>query len=1020
MLAGLGILAQVPSPESTTGPYVDRASLAGELLNQAQLSGDAARGALVFSSPRYACITCHRIGREGGDVGPELTQLGAIQPPEQIVESLVDPRRQVKEGFAAIAVAMVDGRMHQGYPVAETDDALTLRDPQTGEILQIARADIEETREVGTLMPDGLVDAMTEVERRDLVRFLIGLGKPGSEAVAALVHVVHAPTEFSYERGPLYPEDWPAHDHYVNRERIYDFYTKEAAHFARQIEPSMMLPQFPGIDGGVAGHWGNQNDDVWVDGRWNESDLGTLQSGIFRGAGVIVPKGVCVRLGDQGELSACFNPETLEYEAVWSDGFLRFSAVRHGLMDGILLDGTPKPVPPPGRPPGSFVYHGFYRHGPRVLFSYSVNNIKYLDAPWVENGEFVRVVAPAAEHPLAYLTRGGGDSPRWPQVLTTPIRLGAAHPYAVDTIEPPFQNPWNALLFFGDHDFLADGRAAIATIQGDVWTVDGLDDDEHRQARWRRFATGLHQALGLVVADGTPYVLGRDQITRLHDLDADGEADFYECVNNQYTTSTAGHDFICGLQRDADGNFYTASGKDGILKIAPKGGAVETIATGFRNPNGLGLGTDGTITVPCSEGEWTPASMICEITPGGQYGYPGPRNLDTPPDLPLVYLPRGLDNSSGAQVFVDSDRFGPLSRQWIHLSSGAGTAFLLLRDRVESQAQGAVVPLPWEFRAGAQRARVRPQDGQLYVSGMAGWGTYTPDDGCFHRVRYTGGGDPMPEKFEAYQNGVLVRFSAPLDRRLVQPGERFFAQVWNYRYSSAYGSPEFSPRHPGVPGHDPLVIRSIHLLDDPRSIFFEMPEIQPVNQLHLHMRPVDNGRPIDVFATIHRLRQPFTDFSGYEPSQRTIAAHPILADMAALRSPPLPNPWTTPLPGAREIVIEAGKNLTYSVRSFRVKSGETLRITFVNPDVVPHNWALIRTGRLEQVGDQLNRIIAEPDAALRHYIPRTDDILAYTNIVSPQERASIDFQAPSQAGVYPYVCTFPGHWKVMNGEMIVE
>ena len=71
--------------------------------------------------------------------------------------------------------------------------------------------------------------------------------------------------------------------------------------------------------------------------------------------------------------------------------------------------------------------------------------------------------------------------------------------------------------------------------------------------RWRRFASGLHQALGLVVADGKVYVLGRDQITRLHDLDGDGEADFYECVSNAYETSPAGHDFICGLQRDAAG-----------------------------------------------------------------------------------------------------------------------------------------------------------------------------------------------------------------------------------------------------------------------------------------------------------------------------------------------------------------------------------------------------------------------------------------------------------------------------------
>ncbi len=114
----------------------------------------------------------------------------------------------------------------------------------------------------------------------------------------------------------------------------------------------------------------------------------------------------------------------------------------------------------------------------------------------------------------------------------------AAGPYAIDTIEPPFDNPWKALMFFGDHDFLADGSAMICTMVGDVWHVEGLDATlEH--VRWRRYASGLHQALGLVVHDGKVHVLGRDQITRLHDLDGDGEADFYECVNNTYETSPA-------------------------------------------------------------------------------------------------------------------------------------------------------------------------------------------------------------------------------------------------------------------------------------------------------------------------------------------------------------------------------------------------------------------------------------------------------------------------------------------------
>ena len=129
-----------------------------------------------------------------------------------------------------------------------------------------------------------------------------------------------------------------------------------------------------------------------------------------------------------------------------------------------------------------------------------------------------------------------------------------------------------------------------------MWRVSGLDEDL-KNVRWRRFAAGLHQPLGLVVAEGQVYVLGRDQITRLHDLNGDGEADFYECFSNKLLTSPAGHDFICGLARDLKGRFYTASGKQGLLRISADGKQTEVLATGFRNPDGVALQPDGAVTV---------------------------------------------------------------------------------------------------------------------------------------------------------------------------------------------------------------------------------------------------------------------------------------------------------------------------------------------------------------------------------------------------------------------------------------
>jgi putative heme-binding domain-containing protein len=999
-----------------SAPAQDDAQTIRDLLSEARTQGDAGRGAEVFGSARYACATCHRVGSHGGSVGPDLSTIGATVKPEDIAESVLWPRRKVKDGYMVQAVATKDGRIRQGYVVSFGDAGLELRDTSSDTITKLEQDDIEEINEQGSLMPDGLAQSMTERERVDVMRFLLEMGGAESARLAELVGRMHEPAAFAFGRAPLSPADWPSWTLPVNRERVYDFYAKEADYFAAMSPPPRLLPEFPGLDGGAHGHWGNQNEDSWADDRWNRTELGTVLCGVFRGASLTVPKGVCVRLGEEGELSACFNPETLCYEAVWEGGFLRFSPVRHGLMNGLIPDGTPHSRPEGRAPTEPFVYRGFYRHGKRVVFAYRIGETEYLDAPWVDKGQFVRVVGPRESHPALELTRGRG--PQWPLELTTHVTLGSGRPYAIDSIEPPFENPSHSLMFFGGHDFLPDGSALLATIQGEVWRVTGLDASS-TQAHWRRFASGLHQALGLVVAGGQAYVVGRDQITRLHDLDGDGEADFYENFSNVYDTSPGGHDFIMGLQRDREGRFYTASSVQGLLRISADGRAVETIATGFRNPDGLGLAPDGTITVPCSEGEWTPASMICEIRPGAHYGYLGPKPPESRPDLPLVYLPRGVDNSSAEQVFVDDPRFGPLAGHFVHLSYGAGTACLVLRDRVADQPQGAVVTLPWEFQSGVHRGRVRPQDGCLYVSGMAGWGTYTPADGCFQRVRYTGDPVRIPIGWRAHENGIILEFSQPLPGAKSGQAIRTFVQAWNYRYGPGYGSAELSTTHPGMPGHDVLTVQSLSLSAQRDRLFLEIPDLQPVNQLHIRIH-VGNDPGIDVFGTVHRLAPPYDQFPGYRRVEKTIAAHPMEADLVTLRNPPPPNPWRERKPLARRITIEAGKNLNYTPRVVRVKAGEHLQLTLLNPDAVPHNWALIRPGQLLAVGELLNKIIAEPDAAFRQYIPRSDDVLVYTDIVNPHSETTIYFQAPDEPGTYPFLCTFPGHWMAMNGELIVE
>ncbi|MDZ4401423.1 LamG-like jellyroll fold domain-containing protein [Prosthecobacter sp.] len=813
------------------------------------------------------------------------------------------------------------------------------------------------------------------------------------------------PAEFKPDLPPLNKDDNQHWREFVNRERTFDYYGKQALKFMNQTLPEL-IPAFPGMDGGQQGHWGNQNDQVtWKDGRFAASDLGSVFSTVFKGAGLTIPKAVCVRFDDK---AAVFDPETLSFPVVWSGGFVKLNDNRHGFMGGGTMDGK---VESKDERKHLGSYRGFYRFGKEVIFEY------------VLDGQKQTSHSSKPEHFLDVFKACGPA--QWPQWIETKGELGTQTPFATDRITIPFENPYGTLFFITAHDFFSDGTAAIATMTGEVWLVKGIDE-KLEKVRWKRFATGLHQPLGMKVVKDKLYVLGRDQITCLHDLNGDDEADFYECITNAMTTSPGGHDFIVGLETDAQGRWYFASGNQGVCRIdveqafQPVQGSqarkptLHVLATGFRNPNGLGLSPDGRfITTSVQEGDWTPATSLCQIelgkNEGSHFGAGGPKN-NQPPEPVLMYMPRGEDNSASSQAFISGDKWASLKGDGnlIHLSSGGGSAWLVMRQNVQGRWQGAAVKISGNFDSGPQAARFNPNDGHLYVNGMQGWGSYTPKDGCFQRVRFTGGDKPVPIGFEARDNGVIVRFNQPVKDA---DATTCFAQCWNYRYSAAYGSPEYSVKYADTPGHDPLEIRSVQKLDGGKTLFLEIPQIVTASQIHLR---VSTGH--DIFLTAHALAEPFTDFPGYAKIAKTNHAAQIgmTAPVASK-----PNPWAKG-EGGREIVVEAALGLQYVQKQLTAKAGEKISLVFKNPDVVPHNWMLAKPGTLQSIGNLANLMISDPQGLARHYVPESKDVLVYTDMVNSKESFTIHFTVPKEKGDYPYLCTFPGHWMVMNGVLRVS
>lgn len=137
--------------------------------------GDAKKGAEVYRLAQLACVACHRVGDAGGVMGPSLNGVGAGMPLDQIVESILWPDRQIKEGFQAVAFTTKVGAAITGYIEREGEDIVWYRDTATPWIKPLAKKDIASREPIPTLMPPGLTASLSEQQFLDLVAYLASL-----------------------------------------------------------------------------------------------------------------------------------------------------------------------------------------------------------------------------------------------------------------------------------------------------------------------------------------------------------------------------------------------------------------------------------------------------------------------------------------------------------------------------------------------------------------------------------------------------------------------------------------------------------------------------------------------------------------------------------------------------------------------------------------------------------------------------------------------------------------------------
>ncbi|SHG07186.1 Cytochrome c2 [Fodinibius roseus] len=498
--------------------------------------------------------------------------------------------------------------------------------------------------------------------------------------------------------------------------------------------------------------------------------------------------------------------------------------------------------------------------------------------------------APPAEMPDF---REGG-APHWTETVVTEGQVApdTTSAYVIDQLTLPIPNPWNRNVRVVDVAFFDDGRAAVVTFSGDVWIVEGIDE-ELENIEWRRYASGLYETQSVEVVDDTVYTYGKEGIVRFHDLNEDGVADYYENFSNRMAQSIETREWATDMVAAPGGGFFVAKagGLDmgpktsfpaitkgfragsrhsgSVLKVSAEGRSVRHYATGLRGPY-LGINPEtGVLTASDQQGHYVPSTPLLLVEEGDYFGVPTTAHRPAAarePDItpPLVWFPHSVDRSGIGQVWITSDRMGPLSGSLVHLSYGRPGLFKILIDSTGGTVQGGIADIPADYPAPTMKGAVSPADGQLYLTGFTLWGTNSSGISAFTRLRYTGRRSLLPQGFLARDGGIILRFDTELDEEAATNPGNYQAKRWNYRRTEDYGSGHF--KLDGSAGEELMPVFSAHLSDDRKAVFLAIPDMREVMQMEISydLKAAD-GTVMDdaLWFTVNDVEEPDPEVAGF-------------------------------------------------------------------------------------------------------------------------------------------------------------
>ncbi len=395
--------------------------------------------------------------------------------------------------------------------------------------------------------------------------------------------------------------------------------------------------------------------------------------------------------------------------------------------------------------------------------------------------------------------------------------------------------PKDCVMEVGGLAMRADGKLLACTRRGEVWLIDKPNADDPADVKFKLYASGLHEALGLNVTGKDVYVVQRPELTKLVDTKGDDVVDEYDTICDKWGVSGDYHEFAFGPARDKDGNCFVtlnvgfggghqskAPWRGWCVKISPNGD-LKPWAAGLRSPNGINFSPDGHLFYVDNQGEWVPTCGMHEIREGEFYGHQaslrwvkqspfaatlkdavpsgmtydgqkGKNGVGGMPDVtpPCVWFPYGRMGQSASEPRWDTTggKFGPFAGQCFVGDQTKSIVMRVYLEKIGGRYQGACFPFRSGFQCGVNRLVFGP-DGSLYVGETnRGWGSLGGKPYGLQRLVYTGVLPFEIHEMHLTKEGFDLTFTKPLDPDASKKLEAYSLSSFTLYYWGTYGSPE--------------------------------------------------------------------------------------------------------------------------------------------------------------------------------------------------------------------------------------